>query len=65
MLARVGDLVITPEGYYGILKSECEVLLGNGLSMVIEDDELGAFKTVPINANVEYGAVSNFSELLR
>jgi hypothetical protein len=63
MTARKGDLVITEDGYYGIVVRDDTVLLANGLEEVFDD--LADLKVCPINANETHGSAANFIELVR
>ncbi len=61
---RRGDLVVTADGYYGIVVGEREVFLGNGLQEIMIPEDWPRLKVLPINVNHEDGAVSNFDALV-
>ena len=61
---QLGALVLTEDGYYGIVVGHREVFLGNGLQEVLDDQAWNALRPLPINVNYEGGA-SNFLELLQ
>ena len=56
-----GDLVLTDDGYYGIVLGTT-VLLGNGLEIRCDNE----MRPIPINAHSSTGVsgVSNFREIL-
>ena len=58
-----GVLVLTEDGYYGIVVGHRDVFLGNGLQKVLDDRARDALRPLPINVNHE-GGVCNFRELL-
>lgn len=58
-----GALVLTEDGYYGIVVGRRDVFLGNGLQEVLDDRAWEALRPLPININHE-GGVCNFRELL-
>ena len=61
---RKGDLVQTGDGYYGIIVGERDVMLGNGLQEIMDNEAWSKLKVLPINLNHEGGAVSNFDALV-
>ena len=60
---QLGALVLTEDGYYGIVVGHREVFLGNGLQEVLDDQAWNALRPLPINVNHE-GGFGNFLELL-
>jgi hypothetical protein len=63
--AKLGDLVRTPEGYYGIvsdMEQKC-VFQGNGMEAFIDDEDWDQLAVMPLNIFKDVG-VSNFMELL-
>lgn len=60
---RRGDLVLTDDGYYGIIVTEDSVLLGNGCEEILDDLQISRLKQLPINVSFDCG-VSNFLELI-
>ena len=60
---QLGALVLTEDGYYGIVVGHREIFLGNGLQEVFDDQAWNALRPLPINVNHE-GGFSNFLELL-
>jgi hypothetical protein len=60
---QLGALVLTEDGYYGIVVGHREIFLGNGLQEVLNDQAWNALRPLPINVNHE-GGFSNFLELL-
>ena len=58
-----GALVLTEDGYYGIVVGRRDIFLGNGLQEVLDDRAWEALRPLPINVNHE-GGVCNFRELL-
>lgn len=62
---RIGDLVQTGDGYYGIVVAEREVMLGNGCQEIMDDEAWSNLRVLPINVYQEgTGAVSNFDALV-
>lgn len=59
-----GALVLTEDGYYGIVVGRRDLFLGNGLQEVLDDRAWDALRPVPINVNHE-GGFCIFLELLR
>jgi hypothetical protein len=62
MVAKLWDLVQTPDGYFGIVVAENEVFLGNGLQAVMRPEEFAQLRVCPITP--EGAAPSNFFELI-
>lgn len=60
---RIGDLVQTGDGYYGIIVGERDVMLGNGCQEIMDDEAWSKLQVLPIHVNHE-GAVSNFDALV-
>jgi len=65
MIARKGDLVVTEDGYYGIVINDDTVLLGNGLEQILDYEGMAELKVLPINPSRNQGAAANFIELVR
>ena len=61
---RIGDLVQTDDGYYGIIVAEHEVMLGNGCQEIMDDEAWSKLHVLPININHGGDAVSNFDALV-
>ena len=61
---QLGALVLTEDGYYGIVVGRRDVFLGNGLQEVLDDLAWASLRPLPINVNHESG-ISNFLELLQ
>lgn len=68
MQAKRGDLVVTPDGYYGIVTSDDTVALSNGCEAVLEPDEFKRLTTLPLKRPVggiqDSHSVANFIELV-
>ena len=62
-MMRLGNLVLTEDGYYGIVVGHREIFLGNGLQEVLDDQAWAKLRPLPINVNHESGT-ANFGELL-
>ena len=61
---QLGALVLTEDGYYGIVVGHREVFLGNGLQEVLDDQAWNAYALRPLPINVNHdGGFSNFLEL--
>jgi hypothetical protein len=65
MIPRPGDLVITEDGYYGIVMNDSTVLLSNGLEAVYDVSELSGLTVCRIKAGEKNGAAASFMELIR
>jgi predicted nucleotide-binding protein len=65
MTPRPGDLVITEDGYYGIVLNDSTVLLANGLDAVYDVSDLAGLTVCRIKAGEKTGAAASFMELLR
>lgn len=65
MTAKLGDLVRTPEGYYGIVTDMAERLVfqGNGMEKYLDDHEWERLAVMPMNI-FDNGGPSNFIELI-
>ncbi|REJ65655.1 MAG: hypothetical protein DWQ31_17090 [Planctomycetota bacterium] len=64
---RFGDLVVTSDGYFGIVVAveTRDVFLGNGMRAVLSRKEWSALRQLPITSSHEdNGAAANFAELL-
>lgn len=62
---QLGDLVLTCDGYLGIVVGQRDVFLGNGCQAVLSDDEFAALTPLPINTYRSQGMpTANFLELL-
>jgi hypothetical protein len=62
---RRGDLVLTEDGYYGILATDNSVFLGNGCEEIMDAKQMAALKVMPINVFHEgVTAASNFLDLV-
>ena len=59
-----GDLVLTEDGYYGIVVGSRDVFLGNGCQEILDDEAWAKLRPLPINVSRESGG-ANFAELLR
>lgn len=61
---RKGDLVLTADGYYGIVISTEDrwVFLGNGLTMVLDHTQFAALKALPMT--VDGIGSANFVEIV-
>ena len=59
-----GDLVLTEDGYYGIVVGSRDVFLGNGCQEIFDDEGWAKLRPLPINVAHESGG-ANFAELLR
>ncbi len=62
---RRGDLVLTDDGYYGIMVKDNEVFLGNGCQEILDAEAITRLRQVPINIFHEgVTATSNFLDML-
>ncbi len=64
---RFGDLVVTSDGYFGIVVAAetREVFLGNGTQTVLSEREWSTLRRLPIRSSQEgNAAAANFAELL-
>ncbi len=63
MRLSVGDLVLTEDGYYGIVVGRRDVFLANGLPEVLDDSAWAKLRPLPINV-CHVSGTANFGELL-
>lgn len=61
---KAGDLTITDDGYYGIVKSpeERTIMLANGLTQIVSEEEWEELRPLPLREGAESPA--NFLEFL-
>jgi hypothetical protein len=68
MFAKRGDLVVTNDGYYGIVLTESIVALSNGCEAVLSPDEFRRLTILPLKRPVgdirESQGVASFIELV-
>lgn len=63
---RTGDLVITPDGYYGIVTDEAgrAVFSASGIVQRLDKNEWAITKIVPSKADDDMFGTANFIELV-
>lgn len=61
---KAGDLTVTDDGYYGIVKDPKErtIMLGNGLTQIVDEPEWEELRPFPLREGAE--APANFLEFL-
>lgn len=59
-----GDLILTPDGYYGIYLGGNDVFLGNGLTEPLPPHKLDWCIQIPIRNGIP-GTTANFEEILK
>lgn len=59
---KAGDLTITDDGYYGVVKDPKEhtIMLGNGLTQVVDEEEWEELRPLPLREGADSPA--NFFE---
>jgi len=60
---RIGDLVMTDDGYYGIIVADHEVFLGNGCQQIMDGDAWSKLQSISLNI-YQAGVTANFAELM-
>jgi hypothetical protein len=65
MTPRPGDLVITEDGYYGIVMNDSTVLLANGLEAMYDVADLANLTVCRMKAGEKTGSAASFMELIR
>lgn len=63
-MLREGDLVLTEDGYYGIITGRDTVFLANGLEVVMTEREMKSLRRLPLNINAPDGSSASFREIL-
>jgi hypothetical protein len=61
---KAGDLTVTDDGYYGIVKDPKErtIMLANGLTQIVDEEEWSELRPLPLQEGAESPA--NFFEFL-
>jgi hypothetical protein len=63
-MPQIGDLVLTPDGYYGIVINERQIRLGVGLVWTVEAEMWPKVRKVSVHESGRDSMTANFATLV-